>query len=170
MIDENDHSNIIIKEIFGNKTLYEILEISSNATEEEIKKAYRKLALKYHPDKGGTAKLFQGLSLVHSILSDIEKRKIYDETGSIDDNDINNDDFQSWYDYYRNLFPKINISDIDKFSKNYKNSIEEINDIKQAYEKYNGNFKNIMESVLLAEIEDELRICTIIDKCIVEGK
>ena len=39
--------------------MYEILEINKDATTEEIKKAYRRLALKHHPDKGGSVEVFQ---------------------------------------------------------------------------------------------------------------
>jgi curved DNA-binding protein CbpA len=45
-----------------NKDLYNILEININATSEEIKKAYRKLAMKYHPDKGGDAEMFKKIA------------------------------------------------------------------------------------------------------------
>jgi DnaJ-class molecular chaperone len=61
---------------------YETLNITENATQEEIKKAYRKLSLKWHPDKnGGSAEsidMFQQISSAFEILSDINKKKEYD--------------------------------------------------------------------------------------------
>ncbi|MEO5889239.1 MAG: DnaJ domain-containing protein, partial [Ferruginibacter sp.] len=58
---------------------YEILGLKKNATEEEIKKAYRKLARKLHPDLNPTDKeankKFQQLNEAHEVLSDPEKRK-----------------------------------------------------------------------------------------------
>ena len=64
---------------------YKVLEISSSATEEEIKKAYRKLAHKYHPDKGGDEKKFREISEAYQILSDRNKRAQYDQYGRVFD-------------------------------------------------------------------------------------
>lgn len=63
---------------------YRTLGVSKSATAEEIKKAYRKLALKYHPDRGGdkeTEKKFKEANEAYQILSDPEKRKMYDQYG-----------------------------------------------------------------------------------------
>ncbi|HCN82891.1 MAG TPA: molecular chaperone DnaJ, partial [Sphingobacteriaceae bacterium] len=64
---------------------YKILELDKNASESDIKKAYRKLARKYHPDlnpKDETAKKkFQQINEANEVLSDPEKRKKYDKFG-----------------------------------------------------------------------------------------
>ncbi|NLM99866.1 MAG: DnaJ domain-containing protein, partial [Campylobacteraceae bacterium] len=64
---------------------YEILEISKNANGDEIKKAYRKLALKYHPDQNqGDKKAedrFKLINEAYQALSDPEKRTLYDRYG-----------------------------------------------------------------------------------------
>ncbi|KAM7355676.1 cysteine string protein isoform 2-T2 [Cochliomyia hominivorax] len=68
-------------------SLYEILGLPKTATPEDIKKTYRKLALKYHPDKNpdnvDAAEKFKEVNRAHSILSDQTKRNIYDNYGSL---------------------------------------------------------------------------------------
>jgi curved DNA-binding protein len=65
---------------------YKLLGVGRNATEAEIKKAYRKLAMKYHPDhaKGdkGAEEKFKKISEAYAVLSDKEKRQEYDTFGS----------------------------------------------------------------------------------------
>jgi len=62
--------------------LYEVLGVQKSATQGEIKKAYRKLAVKHHPDKaGGDSAKFQEISAAYEILSDAEKRVKYDKHG-----------------------------------------------------------------------------------------
>ena len=68
-----------------NNDYYKILDVDKKASKDEIKKAYRKLALKYHPDKGGgveNEKKFKEVSEAYQILSDKEKRAQYDQFGS----------------------------------------------------------------------------------------
>ncbi len=65
------------------KDYYQILGISQNASPEEIKKAYRKLAHKHHPDKGGDEKKFKEIAEAYQILSDKEKRTQYDRFGRV---------------------------------------------------------------------------------------
>lgn len=64
---------------------YKVLEVNKTATEEEIKKAYRKLARKYHPDLNpndeNANRKFQQINEAHEVLSDPEKRKKYDTYG-----------------------------------------------------------------------------------------
>ncbi|MEK7496157.1 MAG: DnaJ C-terminal domain-containing protein [Patescibacteria group bacterium] len=63
---------------------YKILNINKNASEEEVKKAFRKLAHKYHPDKGGgDDKKFKEINEAYQVLSSKEKRQQYDQFGRV---------------------------------------------------------------------------------------
>ncbi len=62
---------------------YQVLGISRNASEQDIKKAYRKLAHKHHPDKGGDEKKFKEINEAYQILSNKEKRSQYDRFGRV---------------------------------------------------------------------------------------
>lgn len=65
------------------KDYYDILGVSKGASDDEIKKAYRKLAHKYHPDKsGGDAEKFKEINAAYQVLSDKSKRQQYDQFGS----------------------------------------------------------------------------------------
>jgi len=78
------------------KNFYDILEINKNASPEEIKKAYRKLSLKYHPDKNPASdavEKFQDISDAYETLSDERKREEYDNpstAGVMNEDDIHN--------------------------------------------------------------------------------
>lgn len=61
--------------------LYELLGVNKNASQNEIKKAYRKKAKEHHPDVGGDDEYFKKISYANEILSDTEKRKLYDQFG-----------------------------------------------------------------------------------------
>ena len=70
----------------ANKDYYDILGVSKSADDREIKKAYRKLAMKYHPDKNPDNKeaeeKFKEINEAYEVLSDEEKRRIYDQYGA----------------------------------------------------------------------------------------
>jgi DnaJ-class molecular chaperone len=69
----------------ANKDYYKVLGVSQNATAEEIKRAYRKLAHQYHPDKdGGDAEKFKEINEAYQVLSDPQKRANFDQFGTAD--------------------------------------------------------------------------------------
>jgi DnaJ-class molecular chaperone len=59
-------------------THYDALGVSNNASDDEIKKSYRTLSLRHHPDRGGSKEKFQEISAAYDVLSDPEKRRQYD--------------------------------------------------------------------------------------------
>jgi DnaJ-class molecular chaperone len=69
------------------KDPYDTLGVDKNATEEEIKKAYRDKSKEQHPDKGGDEEEFKKTSEAYAIIGTPNKRKQYDETGSTDTED-----------------------------------------------------------------------------------
>tara|TARA_B100001094_G_scaffold100531_3_gene96662 strand:- start:627 stop:1109 length:483 start_codon:yes stop_codon:yes gene_type:complete len=82
---------------------YKVLGVSRNATGNDIKKAYRKLAIKYHPDKNpdpNESENFKRITEAYEVLSDIEKREKYDTFGSVSRGDINVDPM----DIFRSVF------------------------------------------------------------------
>jgi len=68
------------KDVDTNK-LYDVLGVEKTAEASQIKKAYRKLAVKHHPDKGGDEAKFKEISAAYEILSDADKRAKYDKFG-----------------------------------------------------------------------------------------
>ena len=84
------------------KNYYEILGVSKNASKDEIKKAYRKLAHKYHPDKGGDEAKFKEINGAYQVLSNEQKRAQYDQFGQTFDgnNTQGGFDFSGFSDYF----------------------------------------------------------------------
>jgi len=69
------------EEAVDTEGLYKVLNVDKHATEREIKKAYKKAALKHHPDRGGDAEKFKEVEKAKQILTDPQKRKLYDKYG-----------------------------------------------------------------------------------------
>jgi len=88
-----------IKKIINQKDFYEILGVQKTATEEEIKKNYKKMALKFHPDKNnepGADEAFKKIAQAYDCLTNAEKRRKYDEFG--------NEDPDQHYRHYRQYY------------------------------------------------------------------
>lgn len=64
------------------KDYYDVLGVSKSASDDDIKKAFRKKAHQHHPDKGGDTVKFQEINEAYQVLSDKQKRSYYDQVGS----------------------------------------------------------------------------------------
>lgn len=135
--------------------------------------------MKFHPDKvvdeskkDVAKEKFQILGKIYSILSDDEKKKIYDETGCVDGEDeLFGTDIKNWETHWRNMFKKVTTEDVDKFFEKYKNSDEEKNDLLKLYNKHEGNMDLILEEMFSEDLlEDEPRFKKIISEAIEKGE
>uniref|UniRef100_A0A5F7Z8P3 DnaJ heat shock protein family (Hsp40) member C9 n=1 Tax=Macaca mulatta TaxID=9544 RepID=A0A5F7Z8P3_MACMU len=134
-----------------------------------------------HPASKPPARLFTACSNLHvhlasilgkvySVLSDREQRAAYDEQGTVDEDSLVLTQDRDWEAYWRLLFKKISLEDIQAFEKTYKGSEEELADIKQAYLDFKGDMDQIMESVLCVQYTEEPRIRSIIQQAIDTGE
>lgn len=171
---------------------YEVLGIGKTATADQVKSAYRKAALKWHPgnfshcdihhsgvlivsldkakseDKHAAHTKFQEVALAYAVLSDERRRKRYDTTGRTDESLDIDDDLFNWGDFYREQFADvINPDSIAKFTSDYKGSDEERKALLAAYTKFKGNMTKIYEHVMVSNpAEDDARFRDIINEAI----
>ncbi|KAG2246063.1 hypothetical protein Bca52824_085691 [Brassica carinata] len=157
------------------KSLYEVLGVGETATQQEIRKAYHKLALRLHPDKNKddqeAKENFQQLQKVISILGDEEKRAVYDQTGSVDDADLSGDVVDNLRDYFKAMYKKVTEEDIEEFEANYRGSESEKKDLIELYTKFKGKMSRLFCSMLCSDPKlDSHRFKDIIDEAIAAGE
>ncbi|KAH3673003.1 hypothetical protein WICMUC_003956 [Wickerhamomyces mucosus] len=152
---------------------YETLKISKEASEQDIKKSYRKLCLQYHPDKlknsddADESKLkFEKILFAHSILNDSKKRKRYDQTGLLDE--VDTEDGFDWFEYFSKVKAEINEESIAKDRKVYRNSEDEEQDIIEQFIETDGDFLILFETIPHTELsnEEENRLFSIVDRLV----
>ncbi|ETN64888.1 J domain-containing protein [Anopheles darlingi] len=162
------------EELYGTKDLYELFSIDKKASEQEIKKAYYRLSLKTHPDrvpeddKQTATERFKVLSKLYSVLTDKDKRALYDERGIVDDEGENEAD--TWKLRWQNLFKPLTDEDIDNFMKSYVGSELERTDIKKAYLNGRGCINYMNQTVPFMSCEDEPRVAKIVQELIDAGE
>jgi len=66
------------------KDLYKVLGLERGVDKEEVRRAYKRMSMKHHPDKGGQEDDFKAISRAHDVLSDDRKRQVYDMTGTVE--------------------------------------------------------------------------------------
>jgi DnaJ family protein C protein 9 len=157
---------------------YTVLSVPEDATPSQIKTAYRKAALKYHPDKAPEADKaaahtkFQEIAFANAILSDERRRKRYDVTGRTEESlDLDDDSFD-WTSYYREQYRDVVTADvIESFADKYKGSEEERGDVLSWFEKCEGRMARLYKNVMLSDpADDEERFRGIIDEAIERGE
>lgn len=154
---------------------YDVLGVAKDATPDQIKSAYRKAALKHHPDKSDDKTAahakFQEIAFANAILSDPRRRSRYDTTGRTEETvDLEDDDF-NWTEYYKEQYEGIVTAEaVEKFKQEYKGGDEERNDLLDAYRRFKGNMNAMYQVVMLSNpLEDEDRFRAILDAAIKDG-
>ena len=148
--DDKSKSSSMVPKPFKGKDYYEILGIDNDANEQEIIKAYRKLALQYHPDRNHGDKeadrTFAYLSRVHKTLIDPRKRQMYDKHGesSIEMTDTFIDAYEHWKSTFGDLTP----TDTELYRVNYEDTEEEYQDVIKAFNESEGDLFLMMKNLL----------------------
>jgi DnaJ family protein C protein 9 len=110
--------------------LYAVLSLNSSSSVDDIKKSYRKLALKCHPDKFATASeearrdastKFQQIGFAYAVLSDEKRRERYDKTGKTDDGLFEMGPGEGgWESYFEDLFGRVTREKLDEMKAAYQ--------------------------------------------------
>lgn len=121
---------------------YEVLGVAKTATPEEIKKAYRKLAIKYHPDRNpndeSAAEKFREATEAYDVLADEKKRQNYDRFGFVDDNTMNSSSFRDFAD----IFGGMNMGDFfSSFARSYNAS--------RSYDNFKRKGRNTRQTITI---------------------
>lgn len=109
--------------------LYDVLSVPKDARLEDIKKAYRRLALVYHPDKHSTANAtvkaetstkFQQIGFAYAVLSDEKRKQRFDRTGKTDEGFELAAGEDGWEAYFEEMFERVTRGKLDEMKKEYQ--------------------------------------------------
>ncbi|CAD1813055.1 DnaJ domain family protein [Candida parapsilosis] len=139
---------------------YEVLGVDKDASPILIKKTYKRLCLKHHPDKikqmkqndrSGAAseeELFTKIQFSYSILSDPVRRNRFDTLGSLSElNDDYDDEGFDWKEYFQSMNERITVEMIEEDRVKYQKSKEEREDIVSSFIYYEGDFLKLFEVI-----------------------
>lgn len=162
----------------SNASLYEALGLPATATAGEVRKAYFRLSLLVHPDRNpddpDATKRFQSLQKIYGVLSDPEKRRLYDETGITDADDpdaFSEDRCASLRAFYRARFKPVTRDAIDDFKRDYQGSEEEVGDVLAYYIEFEGDMEEVFRHVMLSDVEaDAARFVQMIEEGLADGR
>ncbi|KAG6866903.1 hypothetical protein C0991_003818 [Blastosporella zonata] len=158
--------------------LYEVLSVSNDAKIDAIKKAYRRLALVYHPDKhtnstdsakAAASTKFQQIGFAYAVLGDERRRHRYDETGKTDEGFELAAGDDGWEAYFEAMFERVTRGKLDEMKKEYQGSSEELDDLAAAYTNTGGSIGEILNHIPHSGHEDEARFIIAISDLIAKG-
>ncbi|GAA6011653.1 hypothetical protein JCM11491_004722 [Sporobolomyces phaffii] len=183
-MSDDDPARTFFPDVDEIPSLYAVLGVASTCTPDELKRAYRRLALASHPDKaaaaaaasqdGATAATakFQQIGFAYSVLKDEARRARYDATGStrdgLDGGDAKTAD--EWKAYFAELWTgEVTGQTIDQFKREYQGSREELEDLYAAYTAHAGDLESILGAVMCSTEADEPRFVALVDSAIDRG-
>lgn len=149
------------------KSLYDLLRVPAGTSDPvQLRRAYRVVARELHPDKHlddkeGATKAFQEIQRAFEILSDPQKRELYDQTGSEEGLD-----FAAAHDFVDAFCHRVPQEEFKKMvaalEKAYKGSEEERLEVVEHVRKHKGDVTHLMEYIILSKLEDADRFEEII--------
>ena len=154
---------------FTSASLYAHLGLPKSASSDTIRRTYYRLALQHHPDRNPSASVaeFQQIGRAYEILSNEAKRKLYDESGIVDGEDLGAASFEA---YFKEMFNRVRLEDIDTFKGTYVGSVEEYEDVLAAYRRSDGSIEAAVDGVFFGDDEGALdRFAAMIKRAIAKG-
>ncbi|KAL6717419.1 hypothetical protein ACLMJK_005334 [Lecanora helva] len=156
---------------------YEVLQLETTASSQEVKSAYKKLALRHHPDKVAESARdnahvkFQEIAFAYAILSEPRRRQRYDTTGNTSES-IDVDDNFDWSSYFKAQFAEaVTGEKLNNFKSSYQHSEEEKRDVLKAYKKTKGSMEKVFDQVMMSNpLYDEVRFRELIEAAIKAGE
>jgi DnaJ family protein C protein 9 len=145
----------------------DVLQCDRIATASELRKAYHRRALLFHPDKqrdkqnrAQATLCFQAVSAAYEILMDTGRRALYDATGQLDDgsrsvSSTKNDD--EWTAFFKSVFREVVTVDVDHNDATYRGSDREASDVLKFYRLCKGDLDKVLTCVVCGKRQDKAR-------------
>lgn len=142
---------------------YDLLQVSPSATPADIKKSFRLLALRHHPDRAGNSEdatqFFTRLRAIHDLLLDPDRREEYDtlgDTGTLHGGDPNLDP-EAAAAFFARAGPAVSEDDIRAYELRYRDGEDEREDLSAFYVRFEGQVKNVLEYIPYSDETDLIR-------------